>query len=67
MSRTAAVTTENIDKEEISSSYTVTPSFDTEIGTVDLDTDIQAIYDTIRQGETGLHGKNVGDGLTQSN
>lgn len=64
LSATAAATTVNIDKAEISSNYIVTPALDTEIRTVDEDIGIRTVYDTISQGETNLHGKNVGSGLT---
>jgi len=61
---TAAATTENVDKEEISSNYIVTPALDTEIWTVKEDIGIRTVYDTIKQGETNLHGKKVSSSLT---
>jgi hypothetical protein len=64
LSSTAAATTENIEKAGISNNYTVTPAIDTEVLTVDEEMGIRTVYDTIRQGETNLHGKNVGSGLT---
>jgi len=64
LSATAAATAENQDKEEVSNNYTVTPAINTETWAVDEDIGIRTVYDTIRQGETNLHGKNVGSGLT---
>lgn len=69
LSVTTATATENVEKAKISSNYavsnyTVTPLYGTEIGIVDKDIGILTVYDTIRQGETNLHGKNVGSGLT---
>jgi hypothetical protein len=64
LSATAAATTENSDKAEISSGYTVTPALHTETRAVDGDIGIRTVYDTIIQGETNLHEKSVGSGLT---
>ncbi|WP_230629008.1 hypothetical protein [Methanosarcina barkeri] len=64
ISSTTAATAKNIYKGEPSSNYTMTPSFDPESGLVDNDTGILTVYDTISQGETNIHGKNIGSGLT---
>lgn len=64
LSATAAAATEDIDKAEISSNYTVTPAIDTETWIVDEEMGIRTVYDTIMQGETNLHEKSVSSGLT---
>ncbi len=63
LSVTTATAAENVEKAKISSDYTVVSSSGNEIGIVDKDIGILTVYDTIRQGETNLHGKNVGSGL----
>ena len=64
LSCTVAATTENHNKAEISGNYIVTPAFNNEISVVGEDTGIRTVYDTISQGETNLHTKSVGGGLT---
>ncbi len=64
LSATTATAAENVEKVKASSNYIVTPSHDTEIGIVDTDIGILTVSDTISQGETNLHGKYVGSGLT---
>lgn len=54
---------ENLDNVEISSNYTVAPALDTETWNFDESLGIQAVSDTIRQGETNLHEKIVSNGL----
>lgn len=64
LSATTATAAENLDEREPSSNYIVTPSHDTESGIVDTDIGIMTVYDSVSQGETNLHGKYVGSGLT---
>ncbi|HPS89060.1 MAG TPA: hypothetical protein PLC35_03670 [Methanosarcina vacuolata] len=64
LSVTTATASENVENAETSSSYIVAPSSNTEFGLIDTDAGILTVYDTIRQGETNLHGKYVGTGLT---
>ncbi len=64
LSATKATAAENLDEREPSSNYIVTPSHDTEIGIVDTGIGIMTVYDSVSQGETNLHGKNIGSGLT---
>ncbi len=64
LSATTAPAAENVAKVKISSNYTIAPTLGTEIGIVDKDIGIMTVYDTISQGETNLHGKRVGSGIT---
>ena len=64
LSVTTSTASENVENAETSSSYIVVPSSNTEVGLIDTDAGILTVYDTIRQGETNLHGKYVGTGLT---
>jgi len=64
LSATIATAAENLDEREPSSNYIVTPSHDTESGIVDTDIGILTVSDSVSQGETNLHGKYVGSGLT---
>lgn len=64
LSATAATAAENVDKAKVTSNYIITPSSDSETEIVDEGIGILTVYDTISQGETELHGKNVGGGLT---
>lgn len=57
LSINTATATENLHHAEFSKNYTITSTFDTEIGITDRDIGILTVHETINQGETNLHKK----------